>query len=64
MKRMTDRKLASELKRNAEGLIKAGIEPSISDLRYIKLAEYENKEEDEPHLRFGAVILKAGEKND
>lgn len=45
MKRLTDRKTAADLKRNCDGLRAAGIEPSMSDLRYIKLAEYENREE-------------------
>ena len=35
----------SEIKSNCEGLKRAGIEPNMSDLRYIKLAEYENREE-------------------
>lgn len=43
--RLTDRKVAEELEHNIEGLQKAGIEPDISDLRYIKLAKYENEEE-------------------
>lgn len=47
MKRLTDRKTAAALKRNAEGLQAVGVEPSIIDLRYIKLAEYENAEEDQ-----------------
>ena len=45
MERLTDRKTAEALKRNADGLKRAGIEPNMSDLRYIKLAEYENREE-------------------
>lgn len=45
MKRLTDSKVAESLRSNIEGLRKAGIEPDISDLRYIKLAEYENEEE-------------------
>lgn len=45
MTRLTNRKTAEALRSNAEGLRKAGIEPDISDLRYIKLAEYENEEE-------------------
>lgn len=45
MKRLTDSKVAECLRSNIEGLRKAGIEPDISDLRYIKLAEYENEEE-------------------
>lgn len=46
MKRLTDRKTAEAVKENAEKLQAAGFEPSISDLIYIKLAEYENAEED------------------
>ena len=45
MERLTDRKTAAALKKNADGLKSKGIEPNISDLRYIKLAEYENIEE-------------------
>lgn len=45
MDRLTDRKVAADLKRNCEGLQAAGIEPNMSDLRYIKLAEYEDAEE-------------------
>ena len=52
MERLTDRKTAADLKRNCEGLRKKGIEPSMSDLRYIKLAEYENKEERELNERW------------
>ena len=46
MERLTDRNTAAELKRNIEGLRAVGIEPNMSDLRYIKLAEYENEEEE------------------
>lgn len=42
---MTDREIAKSLKSNCEGLKRAGIEPNMSDLRYIKLAEYENAAE-------------------
>jgi hypothetical protein len=45
MERLTDKELAKALKSNCEGLKRAGIEPNMSDLRYIKLAEYENREE-------------------
>lgn len=45
MNRLTDRKTAEDLRRNVEGLQKAGIEPDISDLRYIRLAAYEDAEE-------------------
>lgn len=45
MERLTDRELAKALKSNCEGLKRAGVEPNMSDLRYIKLAEYENREE-------------------
>lgn len=45
MKRLTDRKTAEAVKANIEGLQAKGFEVSISDLRYVKLAEYENEEE-------------------
>jgi hypothetical protein len=45
MKRLTDSRVAEDLKRNVKGLQKAGIEPDISDLRYIRLAAYEDAEE-------------------
>lgn len=44
-KRLTDRQTAEALKSNAEGLLSKGMHVDIADLRYIKLAEYENKEE-------------------
>lgn len=47
MGRLTDRKTAADLKRNADKLKAAGVGPNIADLRYIKLAEYENREERE-----------------
>ena len=46
MNRLTDRKTAEAVKANAEKLQEAGMEPSILDMIYIKLAEYENAEED------------------
>ena len=46
MIRLTNRKTAEALRSIAEGLRKAGIEPSVDDLRYIRLAEFENREED------------------
>lgn len=52
MNRLTDRELAKALKSNCDGLKRAGIEPNMSDLRYIKLAEYENREERERADRF------------
>ena len=45
MDRLTDRKTAEALRSNAEGLLSKGMQVDIADLRYIKLAEYENKEE-------------------
>lgn len=45
MERLTDRKTAAVLKENAEKLQAAGFAVDISNLRYIKLAEYENAEE-------------------
>lgn len=46
MERLTDRKTAADLKANAEKLRAAGLEPSEMDKRYIKLAAYEDAEED------------------
>ena len=45
MKRLTDKKVAEDLKHNAEALKTAGFDIPISHKRYIKLAEYENDEE-------------------
>jgi hypothetical protein len=45
MERLTDRKTADELKAKADGLRALGIELDILDRRYIKLAEYENRDE-------------------
>lgn len=42
--RLTDPVVAANLRENAEGLQKAGIQPDIDTLRYIKLSEYEDKE--------------------
>lgn len=44
--RQTDRDTAEALRKNCEGLLERGIEPSVMDIRYIKLAEYENREEE------------------
>ena len=43
--RLTNRKTYSDLKNNAKKLQAKGMDVSISDLIYIKLAEYENAEE-------------------
>lgn len=45
-KRQTDRQTAEALKRNILGLVERGLTPSVMDIRYVKLAEYENREED------------------
>ena len=45
MKRLTDKRTAEALRDNAEGLIAKGFDVPIDDLRYIKLADYENEEE-------------------
>lgn len=47
MNRLTDRRTAEQVRENIEKLQAAGVEPSVGDLRYVKLAEYENKEEEE-----------------
>ena len=44
-KRLTDHRIAAALLSNIEGLMAAGIEPDIEHLRYIKLAEYEDRED-------------------
>lgn len=44
--RQTDRKTAEALKKNILGLVERGLTPSIMDIRYVKLAEYENREEE------------------
>ena len=46
MKRLTDRKTAEAVKANIRKLQAEGADVSIIDLRYVKLAEYENTEED------------------
>ena len=46
MNRLTDRRTAQQVKENAEGLLKKGFAPAVSDQIYIKLAEYENAEEE------------------
>ena len=64
MERLTDRELAKALKSNCEGLKRAGIEPNMSDLRYIKLAEYENAAElintttNAPALSYQVAMIK------
>ena len=50
MQRLTDRKVADTLRHNAEGLIAKGFEVPIDDLRYIKLADYEDAEESRSRL--------------
>lgn len=45
-KRQTDRKTAEALRKNILGLVERGLTPSIMDIRYVKLAEYENREEE------------------
>lgn len=45
-KRQTDREVGAKLKRNIIGLVERGITPSVMDVRYVKLCEYENTEED------------------
>ena len=47
MKRLTDRRTAEQVRENIEKLQASGFEVSIGDLRYVKLAEYEDKEEEE-----------------
>jgi hypothetical protein len=47
MNRLTDRRTAEQVRENIEKLRAAGVEPSVGDVRYVKLAEYEDKEEEE-----------------
>ena len=58
--RLTDRARVTELKANADSLRTLGFEPTMSDQRYIKLAEYEDIEELflnlSPHLEKWQVI--------
>lgn len=46
MNRLTDRRTAQQVKENATGLLEKGFAPTVSDQIYIKLAEYENAEEE------------------
>ena len=46
MERLTDRRTAEQVRENIEKLQAAGVEPSVSDVRYVRLAEYEDAEED------------------
>lgn len=55
MERLTDSKVAAELKSNYEALQRVGIEPSMIDLRYVRLAELE---EVYPKLVGGIVLCK------
>ena len=45
-KRQTNRKEAEKVKENLKNLLEKGAKVSILDIRYVKLAEYENREED------------------
>jgi hypothetical protein len=45
MIRLTDKRTAEALKHNADGLMAKGFDVPIDDLRYIKLARYEDEEE-------------------
>ena len=55
MERLTDSKVAAELKSNYEGLQRAGIEPSPDHLLYVRLAELE---EQYPLIVGGIVLCK------
>lgn len=44
--RQTDHETAEKLKKNILGLVESGLAPSVMDIRYVKLAEYENREEE------------------
>lgn len=53
MGRLTKKETAAEIRENAEKLRAIGLEPSIIDLRYLKLAAYED--EDERRALLGSV---------
>ena len=55
-KRLTDQRTAEALKHNAKALMEKGFEPSVSDMIYIKLAEYE---ENEPKVQKELAELRA-----
>lgn len=55
MERLTDSKVAADLKSNYEGLQHAGIEPSPEHLQYVRLAELE---EVYPKLVGGIALCK------
>ena len=50
MQRLTNREEAEKVRQNMEKLIAAGVEPSRIDREYVKLAQYENAEEDRERL--------------
>ena len=57
--RLTDREVAEKIKDNIAGLRAKGVDVDMSDLRYVKLAEFENEQE----LRFGGKLgIKAMDK--
>ena len=45
MERLTDSRTAEAVRENIEKLRAADDEPSVSDVRYVRLAEFENEEE-------------------
>ena len=45
MRRLTDNRTAQQLRDNASRLISKGFTVPIEDLRYIRLAEYEEREQ-------------------
>ena len=50
MQRLTDSRTANQVRQNCEKLLEAGVEPSLLDLMYVRLAEYENAEESRSRL--------------
>ena len=60
MNRLTDRRTAQQVKENAAGLLEKGLAPAVSDQIYIKLAEYENAEEEGVTLYFCNPELNTG----
>ena len=45
MQRLTDSRTANQVRQNCEKLVQSGLQPSILDLMYCRLAGYEDEEE-------------------
>lgn len=58
--RLTDREVAEKIKDNIAGLRAKGEEVDMSDLRYVKLAEFENEQELKYGGKLAASLLSKG----